>query len=112
MGSTALKTVCLWPGKDVTLNCELPDAYVIWSSPDLGMQETNSSIAYGVLGSNIQLEYDSFDADSMCLRTRATILDINKTMNGLEITCAAFTYPQCRSIFSATFIVNVIGKKL
>ena len=112
MGSTALETVCLLPGKDVTLNCELPYAYVIWSSPDLGMQEIHGSSAFGMLGSNIQLEYDSFDANSLCIRTRATILDIDKTMNGLEITCATFLFALCRSIFSTTFTVNVIGKKL
>ena len=112
MESTALKTVCLLPGKDVTLFCALPDAYVIWSSPDLGMQEIHGSSAFGMLGSKIQLEYNSFDANSMCIRTRATIVDIDKTMNGLEITCATFLFAPCRSIFSTTFTVNVIGKKL
>ena len=94
------------------LNCALPDAYANWSSPDLGMQQIPSSIPNRLLWSNIELEHDSLHSDSMCIRTRATIVDIDKTMNGLEITCASLIYAHCRSSFSTTFTVNVIGKKL
>ena len=101
MGSTAHETVCPLPGKDVTFNCVLPDNIVIWSSPHLGMQGILGSSPDGVvLGSNIYLQYISFDFDNMCIRARATILDIDKTMNGLELTCATTSYSQCRSIFS------------
>ena len=114
MASTALETVCLLPGKNVTFNCALPDSIVVWSSPHLGMQGIHCFSPHGVLGSNIHLQYDSLDFNNKCIRARATILDIDKTMNGLEVTCATpcTNYHQCSQLrLSTTFTVNVIGKK-
>ena len=112
MGSTQFKTVCLLPRKDVTLHCALPDNTVIWSSPDLGTRVVHGSSPMGMLGSNIHLQYESYDLNNRCIRAIAIIVDIEKTMNGLELTCGTPIYIQCRSIFSTIFTVNVIGKKL
>ena len=78
----------------------------------MGKQEILTSTPNGELGSNIQLQLDSFvynlNMSYTCTRVTATIFDIDQTMNGLELTCAT---AQCRSIFSSTFMVKVIGKQ-
>ena len=114
MSSTALNTVCLLPGKDVTIKCALPDSIAVWSSPHLGKQEIHSNMTNGVLGSAIELQHDSFELNLntsyICTRARAIILNIEKELNGLELTCSTINHAECQSIFSSTFMVNVIGK--
>ena len=115
MSSTGLNNVCVLPGKDVTLNCALPDSILVWSSPELGQQEIHSSTPSGDLDFDVQLQLDNFVYDLntsyICVRARATILDIDEALNELELTCSTTSYDQCQSIFSSTFMISVIGEQ-
>ena len=115
--STAANTVCLLPGKNVTLNCALPDIIIVWSNPDTGKQQPiHSGVCYADLGSDIHLQLDSFVYDLstsyLCTRASATILNIARELNGLELTCSTIPHSQCLSIFNSTFVISVIGKHL
>ena len=108
--------MCALPGKDVTLICALPDSVIIWSSPDIGQQEIHSSLSGADLGSDVHLQLDKFVYDLntsyVCTTARAVILDIKKDLNGLQLTCSTTSYPLCRSVFSSTFMMIVIGKQI
>ena len=116
MSSTAVNTVCLLPGKDVIFNCALPDSILVWSSLDNNKQQIHGGLPYGTLGSDIQLQLDSFvsdlNASFICARASATILNIARELNGLELTCSTTPYSQCLSIFTSTIVISVIGKHL
>ena len=110
IGTTPLKTICLLPEQDVSFNCSVPDRVIIWSSPQWGMQDIHGSNDIGELGSNIYLQLNSFDVNSTCTRATANILNTDRSMNGLELTCATTSFEECRLIFSTTLTLNVLGK--
>ena len=116
MSSTAVNSVCLLPGKNVIFNCALPDIIIVWSSPDNRKQQIHIGLPYGDLGSDIQLHLDSFvsdlDTSYICTRASATIVNVARELNGLELTCSTAPYSHCLSIFTSTIVISVIGKHL
>ena len=104
--------MCLLPGPDVSIYCALPDTSVTWSNAQFGSKGVATFVAEENLSPDIQLRFISFapnqEGGQPCANASATINNVPKTLDGLDITCAANI--QGKNV-SKLFLINVIGEK-
>ena len=106
--TTFRNRACFVPGQNVTITCSLPNAIIIWDSPQFTLEALPLSTTGATSGTRLDGAIvfnltNEIAGSPPCVTTTATIANIQESMQGLSLTCSdANNMP--------TVTIDVIGK--
>ena len=101
-------TLCVLPGNDVRIYCAVPDSSVTWINLEYGTEAT-SNFKRDVEFGPVNLHFIGLEGSgNICANSSATVDNIQKPVDGLNVTCSTSTSGQSSYLFE----INVIGERM
>ena len=108
-----VNTFCVMPGSDVRIYCAVPDSSVTWTNVEYGTEVISRYTSEVEFGPVFELNFIRFENAStstfdICANASATVNNIEKYLDGLNVTCSTAILNE----MSYFFEINVIGKQI